>query len=669
MRGKLLLIPVLLILAACQSSSEEGATPPAGQASQPAPSPSPTPTPPPSPTPPPTPAPPSHSVTITISGAGTVEDTANGLSCAATCTRQIAAGATLNLLARASNGHTFESWSGACTGAQSCIVTVSSATDIAARFAQTSAPPPPSGDGSLFVAPVAQGSVEVTLHPGASVQTGNAVKVAFGVPFPRGFVTDAAQLRVTDAAGAEIPSAVQEIARWRGLGPNQIPQSIRAALFYVERSFTGSTPMTIKIEWGAPRTLNLSGSQPAPSSLWVPISAGPSPNEYPSADGIREPAVYATLPAAWLGQTLLRTRTEPSHENAARSWWDTAALGFATTAVNEVASSVPTSAYINYTGGEEPWLFDRAMTLFGMYIRTGELHWLRHAHRAAQWYATRVDANGIFALASYNHDLKYSYGLSLATDYFFTGDAALLAPINRVANAGVAEWQTTYSQSLGFWTERHHTYALRAALAAYELTGSATHASRATALANLTIQMSQNQASCPLHTVEQHEGDAGDTRMMCSPWMGALLADAMLHYYILSEDPEVLRWLAGMGDYVRNYALYDGGVESAELAGRMMPWYMAGPGGVVDEGRGWGDMEHACDVGAMTARAAWAKRRLGQSDAAVQQAATQLLDTCRYVLDYWHRSSTSLPEWRLSPSRKFNWWFGASTDLGWMLSN
>lgn len=343
--------------------------------------------------------------------------------------------------------------------------------------------------------------------------------------------------------------------------------------------------------------------------------------------------------------------------------------GYGDTAVNRLAPGVPASAQIAYARDAEPWLFDRAMTLFGLYVRTGELRWLRHAHRAAQWYASRIDAGGIFTLKG-EDDLKYSYGASLLTDLWLTGDAALAAPIRRIGQAGIAQWRDSYAPTQNFWTERHQAYALRAALAAYALAGDPVQGARARALAALTVRMSRNAAQCPLHTVRQHEGDDGDNRLMCSPWMGALLSDAMMEYYLAFEDPEALRWIAGMGNYVRDHALYDGGIEHRELAGLKMTWYMAGIGEHYEDGqRGWGDMEHACDVGAMTARAAWAQRQLGQDGAAsVQQVAEQLLQTCRFTLDYWHRSAPALPEWRLSPPRKFNWWFGGALGYDWFLA-
>jgi hypothetical protein len=601
---------------------------------------------------------------ITIQGSGVVTDGARGISCSTSCVAQVAPGTAVTLAPDPSAGYAFDTWTGACSGNGSCAVTVQAAASVTARFNATVAGTP-SGD-TLFATVTSPGSVTVTLHPGSQVTLAQSTKVAFGVPFPRGLVTSLSSLRVVDpGTGAEIPSAVQELTRWRTIAAGG-PESIRAALFYVDTTFQNLSPKTLRVEFGNARTQTLSGTQPAVTSLWTSIANGPFPTEYPATDDVREPIVYASLPAEWLARTLLVTRTTPVGQSAPLAWWDAALVNFARTAVNDVASTVPTSSYINLIT-EEPWLYDRALTLYSVYIRTGDVKWLRHAHRAAQWYSKKVGSNGIFVHSSYSADLKYSYGLSLLIDHALTGDAALRTPIERVAGAGVREWQTSYSTSMGFWTERHHAYAMLAALSAFEITGDRSHAQRATALVNTTIQMSQNAANCPLHTVEQHEGVAGDTRMMCSPWMGALVTEAMLRYYILSEDPAVLTWLSGMGDFVRQYAMYDGGIEATELAGKMMPWYLVGPTGRLEDGRGWGDMEHACEVAGVVAKAVWAKKRLGQSSTQAETTADALLSTCSYVLNYWHRTTPTLPEYRLSPPRKFSWWFGSSTDLAWML--
>ena len=223
------------------------------------------------------------------------------------------------------------------------------------------------------------------MHPGSQVTLGQTTKVAFGVPFPSGLVTSTDDLRVTDGAGNEVPSAVRELTRWRTIAPGG-DESVRSALFYVDVTFATRTPGTLRVAFGAPRTLTLGGSQPVVTTLWTSIANGPQPDEYPAGANVREPNVYATLPADWLGKALLLTRTLPVGSSTDLSWWDSALVNFARTAVNDVAASVLPQNLIDIEQ-EEPWLYDRALTFFTVYVRTGDVEWLRHAHRAAQYYA------------------------------------------------------------------------------------------------------------------------------------------------------------------------------------------------------------------------------------------------------------------------------------------
>ena len=173
---------------------------------------------------------------------------------------------------------------------------------------------------------------------------------------------------------------------------------------------------------------------------------------------------------------------------------------------------MPESEHIDYLNDYSPWLFDRAMTLYGVYARTGDVTWLRRAHRATRYYVSKLDANGYFVLKG-GDDLKYSYGQALLTDLMLTGDTSLLTQIEAVASAGAA-WNPVY-QPGRFWTERHQTYALLAALSAWEATGSEVHAARVRAVADATFDMTETPAEgwtpegCPLHRFDDHEGAGG----------------------------------------------------------------------------------------------------------------------------------------------------------------
>jgi hypothetical protein len=295
--------------------------------------------------------------------------------------------------------------------------------------------------------------------------------------------------------------------------------------------------------------------------------------------------------------------------------------------------------------------------------------WLRHAHRSAQFYLQHLRDNGTFDLKP-EPDMKYSYGRPLLIDFMFTGDPALLAGIERVAVAGL-EWNPVYGPRTNFWTERHQTYALLAALSAWEASGDPKHAARAKEVAEISFGMAARPANswhadgCMLHTMTSHEGDGGD-QPVCSPWMTALFADAVWEYYIHTQDRAALTFLAGLGRYVVDYALYPGG----EHIDHTMPWYLASSVKKFTDDGPWGDVEHTCDVAGMVARAAWAEKELGRDPSRLRGTAAKLLEGCKWDFDNWHRPNapaSGKSEWRLAPGRKFNWWFGTTSDLPWLM--
>jgi len=508
------------------------------------------------------------------------------------------------------------------------------------------------------------GSVAVTLHPGESAAIGNPTVVSFGAPFPPGALADVALLRATDASGHELPIHAAELLPWRVWPGHSGTPSVRAARVSVEVTFAERAPLEIQLEIGAAPDAHLPAPDD-PRAGWVDVTDG----EYP-AGTVREPPVYAAFTAEWLGACQLHTRTTPVGSDPAWDWLDQSFLGSAHTAVNDVPSSVSDAERVPYTSDYEPWLFDRAATLFSAYTRTSDVDWLRRAHRAAQFYAAHVDGAGYFDLKE-DPDLKYSYGRSLVLDLALTGDDDLVPVIERIAAAG-KEWDPTYDLDTNFWTERHQAYALLAALSAWEATGDEQHAARADQIAEVSFAMAADPAGswqaegCTLHGMTAHEGAGGDVPV-CSPWMSALFADAVWAYYIQTGADDALGFLAGLGHFVADYGLYPGG-EGIDLT---LPWYLASNEETFSDDGPWGDVEHTCDVAGLVARAAWAEKQLGHDPAELRATAEQLIEGCQWDLDMWHRPdapAAGKTEWRLSPPRKFNWWFGTTSDLPWLMS-
>jgi hypothetical protein len=296
--------------------------------------------------------------------------------------------------------------------------------------------------------------------------------------------------------------------------------------------------------------------------------------------------------------------------------------------------------------------------------------WLRRAHRSAQFYVKHIDQGGFFDLKE-GEDLKYSYGRSLVTDLILSGDTTLLPVIQRIASAG-DDWDPTYDMGTNFWTERHQAYALLAAVSAWEATGTAAYAARADEIAETSFDMaidptgSWHVDGCMLHGMTAHEG-AGGNVPICSPWMSALFSDAVWSYYIQTGSEDALEFLAGLGHFVADYGLYQGG----EGVDQIVPWYLSSSQTTFSDDGPWGDVEHTCDVAGLVARGAWADKALGRSPSELRDTAEQLLEGCEWNLNMWHRPSapaSGKTEWRLSPARKFNWWFGTTSDLPWLMA-
>jgi hypothetical protein len=140
--------------------------------------------------------------------------------------------------------------------------------------------------------------------------------------------------------------------------------------------------------------------------------------------------------------------------------------------------------------------------------------------------------------------------------------------------------------------------------------------------------------------------------------MSALLAEAVFRYYVHSEDTEALTFLADLAGFVaRTGSTADGDGIS--------PYYL-----VSSVRSDEPDIEHACDVAGLVARGLWSAEVLGRDTAALQANVDGLLTNCRANLEEWHRPGgpeAGLSEWRLSPARKLNWWFGTTLDLPWLI--
>jgi hypothetical protein len=83
----------------------------------------------------------STSYTLSVSkagtGAGAVASNPAGINCGTVCSANFASGSTVTLTATPTTGSTFSGWSGGCTGAGTCMLTMSTDKTVTATFAPT----------------------------------------------------------------------------------------------------------------------------------------------------------------------------------------------------------------------------------------------------------------------------------------------------------------------------------------------------------------------------------------------------------------------------------------------------------------------------------------------------------------------------------------------------
>ncbi len=541
----------------------------------------------------------------------------------------------------------------------------------------------------------ATGEIIVTLHPGETVTPGSTHLISMGVPFPRNTVNNVSQIIVTDNQDNEQSSYVRELVRWHSLSNNSNVFGVRSALLYFNVVFTTLDPITVKVKYGENRTLELGGQRDVKRD-WVTVKDpedeyldDPSNLRYVE---LKEPAVYATLPPDWMSKCVIRTKFIPSNSvSTPYEWHNDAMINFGASAINDVEGSVLDINKVNVYD-RAPWLFDRAGVFWNLYFRTGDLKWLKSAHRATQFYSKFLDTQGRFILGnpSFLDDLKYSYGGSMLIDLMLTGDLILENKIRAVA--GFAATQNFNLESnFAFWTERHFSYWLLGALSAFEVTGETIYKDQVNERAAHAFFRADNPVNgyqpdaVLLHPMGPHEGAnrppdgepdvKGYYQPIISPWLSALLSDAIWRYYLHSEDVKALGFLSDLGTHVARYCIYEVSGVHLNIDGNKQPYYLfSGQTASQFERNGiywqpWDDDKHAPDVAGLLARAYWAQKKLGLDTSEVIPQINNMVETSKYTINAWTRTDPLKPKYRLQPARKFNWQFGTTSDFEWLMLN
>jgi phospholipase C len=140
---------------------------------------------------------PTHTLTVTLAGTGTgtVSSIPAGINCPTTCSASFAQNTQVTLSETPAGNNTFTGWSGACTGAAACSVTVTAANSVTATFG-------PASPSYTFT---------VTL---AGTGTGTVTSTPAGINCPT--TCSASFVQNTQVMLSEIPAANNTFTGWSG---------------------------------------------------------------------------------------------------------------------------------------------------------------------------------------------------------------------------------------------------------------------------------------------------------------------------------------------------------------------------------------------------------------------------------------------------------------------
>ncbi len=340
--------------------------------------------------------------------------------------------------------------------------------------------------------------VEVTLTPRAGI-TG-VQRVNFAVPLAPGQLADVARVRVL-AAGKEVAAGRRALARYAD-------GSVRSVQLQVELAVAPDTKLDVRI-----------GETPTTAELaLVPVSTTLEPS-----DGTQGPRVWARLPAAWLSQTAVTGPQVPEAETDGTELdvWDRA-CDFANHDFEE---------FLTLKASKDVWLYDRGTIFYRAYARRGDLVTLANAYRETAYYRSLLTGSGAstqIGVPASTTDVKYHYAQNLAIHYLLTGDDRFREAAENIALRIDALWNPHYGGGGQFWTERHAGFSLLAYVWARIVTDDRAVALDALAHDAVDAYLEVQETYPRNWTDDDARCFAHETN--CSPWMSAILADALDAY-------------------------------------------------------------------------------------------------------------------------------------------
>jgi len=315
------------------------------------------------------------------------------------------------------------------------------------------------------------------------------------------------------------------------------------------------------------------------------------------------------------------------------------------------------------------WLYDRPQAIYQLFIMTGDKKWLTAANELSTFYQQHLDEEGQFTLKN-RFDAKYLMPKGLLYDYFLSGSYQAKYALEKIFKASL-EWDEEYSSRRGFWTERNQAAALNTAVSYWEVSHDEMALTRINNIIDATVEMTFSPKNdwqlvgCPQHSFKSHEG-WGDNSPACSPWMMALLGDALWRFYQLTGDKRAAALIDAFGDFILNYGLFYGDKRVKNI---VIPKYIVSiENPEQEELNQWTNPQHACDAAALLGKSAYIKAQSGSDNFMVKTLFSALLEQCQQRYVQLKKEKNKKPYWLLKPARRFAWVYSSTSDLPWLNS-
>ena len=448
--------------------------------------------------------------------------------------------------------------------------------------------------------------------------------VSFAVPFPPGVLNDAMAIGVQDAVGKDVPVFTEELLRWR---IDNKPGSIRSVLVQFADGLAAGQEKLVTVTYGT--TSDASPRRPA----LVPVE-----KTLVSVAGSTGPQVWALLPAKWMCESWVVGPQIPASENKFFPEYDAAmerSFGYQTMKVMSVKAE------------DDNWLFDRTTTNYKMYVRTGELKYLKVAYHCANYVRNLSRADG-----SFGTKLMYCYPRAQGIHYMFTGDERAMDLIKRQTSffaSQSTEAVVTYVPGGKMWTERIMAYSWAGLVYPFEWTGGAEQWSRMKMYADVLYNhQTHNPDGLGFdgswgHRWDQHDPDEAHYDRGASAWMTALMVDAMFEYWFDSGDQRVPEMIVRWCDFLIKHGLTPDGKEAYYVINCL------GPSEVTP-----GMTRHSTEISYVLAMGIYFSK-----DPAQQQ---------RFYEKFKTLYSAGTSRTYINAARSFNWSFQNSSALMWLLA-